>query len=122
MIGYPGPFNFIWSEDVVDYLLEAATSGISGTFNIAGDGTLSMKQIANVLNKPYLALPAMLVKTILAILKPLGLIQYGPEQVKFIKYRPVLNNDKIKATFNHQPRFTSLQALNAFIKYKKENE
>ncbi len=115
LLGYPGPFNFIWSEDVIAYLIEGITSNICGQFNIAGDGILSMKDIANTLKKPYLALPAGLIQAALAIAKPLGLSQYGPEQVKFIKYRPVLANDKIKATFTHQPKYTSKQALDAFL-------
>jgi UDP-glucose 4-epimerase len=116
LIGYPGPFNFIWSLDVVDYLVEAATSNISGQFNIAGDGALSMRQIAKKLNKPYLPLPPLLIQAALSILKPLGIIQYGPEQVKFIKYRPVLDNSKIKQQFTHQPRYSSEQALDAYLK------
>ena len=115
LMGYPGPFNFIWSEDIVDYIIEALTTNITGEYNIAGDGTLSMRDIAKCLHKPYLALPAWLIQVALAIAKPLGLSQYGPEQVKFIKYRPVLSNDKIKKVFKHQPRYTSQKALDAFL-------
>jgi len=115
LIGYPGPFNFIWSEDIVDYIIEALTTDITGEYNIAGDGTLSMKDIAKRLNKPYLPLPPWLIQGALAIAKPLGLSQYGPEQVKFIKYRPVLANDKIKRTFKHQPRYSSQKVLDAFL-------
>jgi len=115
LIGYPGPFNFIWSEDIVDYIIEALTTDITGEYNIAGDGTLSMQDIAKRLHKPYLPLPAWLIQGVLAIAKPLGLSQYGPEQVKFIKYRPVLANDKIKKVFSHQPRYTSQQALDVFL-------
>jgi UDP-glucose 4-epimerase len=115
LLGYPGPFNFIWSQDIVEYIIEALTTEITGQYNIAGDGTLSMKDIATRLNKPYLPLPPWLIQGALAIAKPLGLSQYGPEQVKFIKYRPVLANDKIKKIFTHQPMFTSKQALDAFL-------
>ncbi len=115
LMGYPGPFNFIWSEDIVDYIIEALTTEVTGEYNIAGDGTLSMRDIAKRLHKPYLALPPWLIQGVLAIAKPLGLSQYGPEQVKFIKYRPVLANDKIKKAFNHQPRYSSKQVLDAFL-------
>ncbi len=115
LLGYPGPFNFIWSEDVVDYIIEGLESDITGQFNMAGDGTLSMKDIAQHLDKPYLALPAGLIQAALAVAKPLGLSQYGPEQVKFIKFRPVLANDKLKTTFTHQPRYNTEQSLDAFL-------
>lgn len=116
LMGYDGLFNFIWSEDVVDYLIEAVTTEVSGHFNIAGEGALSLKQIAKLAGKPYLSLPSSFVQAMLTILKPLGLTQYGPEQVKFIKYRPVLSSLKIRACFQHQPRFNSEQTLNAYLK------
>lgn len=115
LIGYPGPFNFIWSEDVVDWMIEGVHSDITGEYNVAGDGILSMKEIAKMLGKFYLPLPAFLVQLILTIAKPLGLTQYGPEQVKFVKYRPVLSNKKIKACFKHQPRYTSEEVIDAFL-------
>jgi len=117
LIGYPGPFNFIWSEDVVDFMIEGVVSDITGEFNIAGDGSLTMAEIAKKLDKPYLSLPAPLIQLALAIAKPLGLTQFGPEQVKFIKYRPVLSNDKIKQQFQHQPRYSSAEVLEHYLSY-----
>jgi len=119
LIGYPSPFNFIWSEDVIDWMIEGVHTDIIGEYNVAGDGVLSMKQIAQKLGKFYLPLPALLIQLVLTIAKPLGLTQYGPEQVKFIKYRPVLSNKKIKECFKHQPRFTSEQVINAFLESEK---
>ena len=121
LIGYPGPFNFIWSEDVADYIIEGINSEITGEYNVAGDGSMSMAQIAAKLHKLYLPLPAVLIQFILTLAKPLGLTQYGPEQVKFIKYRPVLSNEKIKACFKHQPRYSSEQAMDAFLAYQKNS-
>ena len=122
LMGYPGPFNFIWSEDVVDYIIEGLRSDITGQFNIAGDGIMTMKQIAQRLQKFYLPLPELLIKAVLSIAKPLGLTQYGPEQTKFIKYRPVLDNSKLKNTFNHQPMYSSSQALDAFLAQQQEKK
>ena len=122
LMGYPGPFTFIWSEDLVDYIIEGLNGPITGPFNVAGDGVMTMKDIAKRLNKIYLPLPALLIQAALAIAKPLGLTQYGPEQIKFIKYRPVLANDKIKATFTHRARYTTAQALDAFLTHTQETE
>ena len=119
LIGYPGPFNFIWSEDVIDWMIEGVHSDITGEYNVAGDGILSMKQIAQKLGKFYLPLPALLIQLALTIATPLGLTQYGPEQVKFIKYRPVLSNKKIKKCFKYQPRYTSEEVIDAFLASKK---
>jgi len=118
--GSNSPFVIIWVDDLVAYLIEAAKSDITGVYNVAGDGTLTLKQIAAHLNKRYLGIPSSLIRTALAVLKPLGLSQYGPEQVKFIEFRPVLSNAKIKQCFVHQPNKTTEQAFFAFLEQSKK--
>ena len=118
--GSSSPFVISWVDDLVAYLIEGATSDINGVFNVAGDGTLTLKQIAEHLNKSYLAMPALLLKGILGLLKPLGISQYGPEQVKFIQFRPVLLNTKIKQAFKHQPEKNTEQAFLAFMHHAKK--
>ncbi len=113
--GVDSPFVIIWVDDLVAYLIESVMSEVEGVYNVAGDGTLSLKKIAKRLNKPYVALPGWLMRGLLAVLKPLGLSQYGPEQVKFIEFRPVLDNKKIKQKFKHQPSKTSEQAFESFL-------
>lgn len=113
--GSSSPFVIIWVDDLVAYLIEAATTDVEGVYNVAGDETLSLKEIAKALNKPYLAIPAWLIKGALRVLKPLGFSQYGPEQVKFLQFRPVLSNARIKKTFKHQPYKTTKEAFGSFI-------
>jgi UDP-glucose 4-epimerase len=36
--------------------------------------------------------------------KKAGLTPYGPEQVKFLQYRPVLANRRLKEVFGYTPR------------------
>jgi UDP-glucose 4-epimerase len=115
------PFVIIWVDDLVQYLVESCVSDIQGVFNVAGDGVLSLQDIAKRLNKPFIAIPAFLIKAVLGCLKPLGLSQYGPEQVKFVQYRPVLSNQKIKQQFRHQPEKTTAQAFEVFLE-KSEKE
>jgi UDP-glucose 4-epimerase len=58
---------------------------------------------------------------LLWVLKPLGLSQYGAEQVKFIEFRPVLDNNKIKRHFKHQPSKTTHQAFESFLEESNKN-
>ncbi|MEH6347609.1 MAG: NAD-dependent epimerase/dehydratase family protein [Bermanella sp.] len=113
--GSDSPFVIIWVDDLVAYLIEAATTDVEGIYNVAGDGTLSLKAIAKRLNKLYLPIPPNFLRFMLGLLKPLGMSQYGPEQVKFIEFRPVLANDKIKSEFKHQPRKSTLGAFESFL-------
>jgi UDP-glucose 4-epimerase len=112
--GSDSPFVFIWDQDVVGIILRAVSGGPPGIYNVAGDGALTIHEIAQRLGKPTLQLPAGLLQAALAVLKPLGLTQYGPEQLDFLRYRPVLLNSKLKTTFGYTPTYTSAEVFELY--------
>ena len=113
--GAAAPFVFIWDQDVVNCIVKGIHEDITGIFNMAGDGVLTLKEIASILEKPYLPLPVWLVKASLWVFSRLKLTQYGPEQVNFIRYRPVLSNLRLKDEFGYIPKKTSQQAFEYYL-------
>jgi len=109
--GTDSPFVFIWDNDLARILLRAATDGPAGIFNVAGDGAMSLRELASAMGKSVLWLPPLLVRLALGLGKPLGLTRYGPEQVRFLQYRPVLDNSALKATFGYMPQKTSAEVF-----------
>lgn len=112
--GSESPFVFIHDADLVQCLVRAVDAPVTGTFNVAGDGVLSMAEIAALLGKPVLLLPAWLLRGALALLRPVGLSRYGPEQVDFLRYRPVLDNRRLKEEFGYRPVMSSREAFLAW--------
>ena len=109
--GSDSPFVFVWDGDVVEALLRAIGDGPPGIYNLAGDGALTMREIAARLGKRCRVLPAWALTLALALGKPLRLTRYGPEQVGFLRWRPVLDNTRLKTVFGYVPRHTSAQAF-----------
>jgi UDP-glucose 4-epimerase len=60
-------------------------------------------------------LPAGLLRGALRIGSMLGISRYGPEQLDFLRYRPVLLNTALKERFGYTPRKTSADAFEAFV-------
>jgi UDP-glucose 4-epimerase len=114
--GSASPFVFIWDQDVVGAIEHAICGGPAGIYNVAGDGALSIQQIADRLGKRCVTLPPAALRTVLALLHPLGLSQYGPEQVNFLRYRPVLDNRRLKEVFGYVPKLTSAEVFELFRK------
>ena len=112
--GSDSPFVFIWDEDVTGCVVHAIKPGHTGCFNVAGDGALTLPQIAALLRKPLLSIPAPLLRLALALGSRLGISRYGPEQLDFLRYRPVLCNKRLKSEFGYVPKKTSLEAFMAF--------
>lgn len=113
--GSDSPFVFIWDEDVTGALLHALDGAAPGCYNLAGDGALTIHQIAARLGKRTLDLPAWLLQSALFVGSRLGVSRYGPEQLDFLRYRPVLLNTALKEQLGYVPRKTSAQAFDAFV-------
>lgn len=116
--GSDSPFVIIWDEDVCRCLIEGIRSDKTGIYNLAGDGTLSLREMAGLIGKPYIALPAAAIRAALFVANRLGLSQYGPEQLNFLRYRPVLSNAKLKAKFGYTPEKTSRDCFMAYAAHK----
>jgi UDP-glucose 4-epimerase len=89
----------------------------TGLFNLAGDGVMTIHDIAQRLGKPVLTLPAWLVRSALAVGHSLGLTRYGPSQLNFLRYRPVLDNTALKREFGYQPQKTSHQTFDFYASH-----
>ncbi|WP_270729213.1 SDR family oxidoreductase [Shimia sp. Alg240-R146] len=109
--GCDSPFVFIWTNDLARILARAATDGPAGIFNVAGDGAMAIDDLASALGKPVLRLPAWALQAALGIARPLGLSRYGPEQVRFLQYRPVLDNAALRNLFGYTPQKTSREVF-----------
>jgi UDP-glucose 4-epimerase len=113
--GSDSPFVFVWVDDVAAAMARAATDGPPGIYNVAGDGRLTVREIARRLGKPVVAVPAGLLGLGLRVGRALHLTVHGPEQVGFLRYRPVLANDALKDRFGYTPAKTSAEAFEAYL-------
>jgi UDP-glucose 4-epimerase len=109
--GSDSPFVFIWTSDLARIVKRAATDGPAGIFNVAADGWLGVDDLAGLMGKPVLRLPAWALRAALRLARPLGLTRYGPEQVRFLQYRPVLDNTALKQVFGYTPQKTSREVF-----------
>ena len=113
--GSESPFVFVWVDDVAAAMARAATAGPAGIYNVAGDGRLTVREIARRLGKPVITVPPGVLAFALRVGRMLRLTVHGPEQVRFLRYRPVLANDALKRDFGFTPEKTSAEAFEAYL-------
>jgi UDP-glucose 4-epimerase len=113
--GSRSPFVFIWDQDVVACFMKAIDCEIYGIYNVAGDGALTVDELGILLNNRVVKIPASIVKSGLFAMKRLSLSQYGEEQVAFLRYRPVLSNDRLKNEFGYKPMKTSIEVFEYYM-------
>jgi UDP-glucose 4-epimerase len=114
---YPSAFVAIWDQDLVRILFKATQDGKPGIYNVAGDGAIPSQDLAKILKKPADVKPLWLLKLAFRILRPLGLVKYGPESLKFIQYRPVLGNAKLKSEFAYVPEKSTKEVFEYWFSF-----
>lgn len=114
LAGIDVPFVIVWDQDVAEVIARGVVERVTGTFNVAGDGVLTLADVARIEGKRLVALPPGVLVRALRWLRRLGLTQYGPEQVDFLRYRPVLANDALRRAFPGLPRRTTREAYEAY--------
>ena len=113
--GSPSPFVFIWDQDVLAIIEKGVTEERNGCFNLAGDGALTITQLPAILRKPAVTVPAWAIRAGLAVGHALRLTGYTPAQVNFLRYRPVLGNQKLKQEFGYLPKKSSEQTFRFWL-------
>lgn len=106
---------FVWVDDVATAMVRAATDGPAGVFNVAGDGRLTVPQIAARLGKRQLVVPAWALDAALRLGRMLRLTEHGPEKVPFLRWRPVLSNRRLIEDFGFTPTRTSAEAFEEYL-------
>lgn len=113
--GSTSPFVFIWDEDVVEIIRQGVCESKTGQFNLAGDGAMTLADIADALGKPLLQLSPWLLKLALTIGHTFGLTQYNAKQLDFLRYRPVLDNRALKEDFGYIPAKSSREVFDFYL-------
>ena len=113
--GHASRFVFIWEQDVVGIIRQGLEEAREGIYNLAGDGALGVRQVAAMLDKPVLVLPAGLLRAALGLGHRLGLTPHTPDKLNFLRYRPVLSNRRLKEEFGYRPEKTSEQVFRLFV-------
>ena len=114
LAGVEVPFVFVWDRDVAEVVARGVVERVTGTFNVAGDGVVTLADVARIEGKRRVAVPAGLVESSLRGLSRFRLAPYGPEQVDFLRYRPVLANDRLKRAFPGLPTKSSREAYEVY--------
>ena len=90
------PFVFVSDDDVVRAIVTGVREGWTGIYNLAGEGVMTLREIAARLGKPFVGLPEAALRSGIGLLRSIGATQYGPEQTAFLAHRPVLSAEKLR--------------------------
>lgn len=109
------PMQFLHEDDLVEIMLRCLAGRPSGTYNLAGDGTIRWTEMAGLLGRRLLTMPAPVVYPLVALGWRLRLQREAPAcGINFIRYPWTADTEKAKRELGVGFRYTSRQAWEAF--------
>jgi UDP-glucose 4-epimerase len=119
--GYDPPMQLIHEDDLADVLALCVLDEVSGVYNLAGEGVVHWSEMARMLGRKLVALPAPFLYWVMEAAWRLGLQSDSPSSgLDFIRYRWTASTDKIQRELGVTFRYSSRDAWEAFARQHRE--
>ncbi len=114
VLGFNPRLQFLHEQDALDVLEYATTWDGTGTFNVAGDGVITLAQAIRRIGRPSLSLPAFAMPTFGSAIRKTHVADFSPEQVAFLRYGRGLDTTRMRSMLGFEPSYTTAQAFADF--------
>jgi UDP-glucose 4-epimerase len=114
VLGFDARLQFLHESDGIAAIHRATVIDLPGTFNLAGDGILSLSQAIRRLGRPVLRLPSFTAASTAAVVRRLRLADFSPDQITFLTYGRAVDTTRMRAEFGFEPEYTTAAAFDDF--------
>jgi UDP-glucose 4-epimerase len=115
VLGFDPRLQFVHERDGLEAMWRATIGDHPGTFNVAGDGVLTLSQAIRRTGHPSVPLPQPAAPWIGQALRRLRVADFSPEQMRFLTYGRVVDTTRMKEELGLTPRFTTAEAFDDFV-------
>ncbi|MEU1051343.1 NAD-dependent epimerase/dehydratase family protein [Streptomyces sp. NPDC005876] len=121
VFGYDPRLQFVHEDDVIEVLRIASHEPRrgtlnSGTFNIAGDGVLTLSQCSRRLGRPTVPLLLPAVTWAGSLVRTLGMTDFSPEQIRLLTHGRVVDTTQMRETLGFEPKHTTADTFADFTR------
>jgi UDP-glucose 4-epimerase len=110
-LGYDARVQLLHEDDAVAVLRQATTGDFAGTVNVGASGTVLLSQAIRRLGRVALPVPEAAMGSIGRLTRRRGLVDWSPEQMRFLNFGRVVDTRVLREEFGYTPRFSTEQAL-----------
>ncbi|MGW3468275.1 NAD-dependent epimerase/dehydratase family protein [Saccharopolyspora sp. NPDC000995] len=116
VLGFDARLQLVHSEDALAVLERATTADRPGVFNVAGEGVLMLSQAIRRAGRIAMPLPGIAVSPLAGFFRNARLVDFSPEQLRYLNFGRVLDTTKLREEFGFTPRWTTQQAFDDFVR------
>jgi UDP-glucose 4-epimerase len=114
VFGFDARLQFLHESDGVEAIHHATANDLPGTFNLAGDGVLSLSQAIRRLGRPAFRLPSFTAASTAAVVRRARLADFSPDQITFLTYGRAVDTTRMRTEFGFEPEYTTAGAFDDF--------
>ena len=115
VLGFDPRMQFVHERDGLEVLWRTTLGDHGGTYNIAGDGVMTLSQAIRRAGRPSLPLPQPAAPWIGQALRRLGITDFSSEQMRFLSYGRVVDTSRMKDVLGFTPRYSTREAFDDFV-------
>jgi UDP-glucose 4-epimerase len=113
VLGFDARLQLLHEDDLLRALQHSATSGVHGTFNIAGDGIMMLSQALRRLGKPSVPLPSFAASQVGSFVRQSRVADFSPEQMAYLTYGRGVDTTRMREVLGFEPEHTTESAFEA---------
>jgi UDP-glucose 4-epimerase len=115
VLGFDPRMQFVHEDDGMQVLRRSVTESHRGTFNVAADGVLLLSQAIRRAGRTSVPIPSPAVSIAGSLFRRTGLVDFSPEQLRFLQFGRGVDTTRLREDFGFTPRYTTLEAFDDFV-------
>jgi UDP-glucose 4-epimerase len=116
VFGYDPRVQLLHEDDAIEVLRLATLSDRPGTVNVGGSGVILLSQAIRRAGRPEIFVPEPAVSLVGSVFRRFGLVDFSPEQLRFLEHGRVVDTRRLRTEFGYQPAYTTEQAFADFAR------
>jgi UDP-glucose 4-epimerase len=116
VMGFDGRLQFVHEDDGLNAISRCVDEDLPGTYNVAGDGVIMLSQAIARAGRMLLPLPTPMASVARDTVRRLGLIDFSPEQVEYLKYGRGLDTTRMRTMLGFFPKYTTVETFDDFVR------
>ena len=116
VLGFDPRLQFVHERDGLEVLWRTTLHDHGGTYNIAGDGGITLSQAIHRAGRPSLPLPPPAAPWVGQALRRFRLADFSAEQIRFLTYGRVVDTTRMTEVLGFTPRYTTREAFDDFVR------
>ncbi|HTY71718.1 MAG TPA: NAD-dependent epimerase/dehydratase family protein [Actinomycetes bacterium] len=116
ILGFDPRLQFVHEDDMIECLRRCTLEDHPGTYNVAGDGVLTLSQAARRTGKPTVSMPGTLLSALGGFGRRTRLVDFSPEQMSFLTYGRGIDTRRMRDRVGFAPHWTTAATFAEFVR------